>query len=110
MWGTVGHEAHSPYCRSLKPCTVAVHAEANAVAFAAKYGVATVGTTLYTLFAPCQRCAELLVNAGVVRVVTTSSRPSTPESSVGSGVYVLEQVGITLDYAVAEDMLREVAT
>lgn len=50
-------------------CEVAVHAEANAIAFAAKHGVALAGSTLYTTLAPCLRCAQLIINTGVVRVV-----------------------------------------
>lgn len=50
-------------------CIMSVHAEANAIAFAAKHGVALIGSTLYTTLSPCLACAQLLVNAGVVRVV-----------------------------------------
>ena len=45
-----------------------VHAEANAVAFAARHGVSAAGATLYVTHAPCGGCAGLLVNAGVVAV------------------------------------------
>lgn len=50
-------------------CRTAVHAEANAVAFAARHGVALAGSVLFTTLSPCLACAQLLVNAGVVRVV-----------------------------------------
>src|SRR5687767_4618485 len=45
-------------------CTLAVHAEANAVAFAARHGIALDGATLYTTLSPCVPCAQLVVNAG----------------------------------------------
>jgi dCMP deaminase len=46
-------------------CRVAVHAEANAVAFAARYGITLDGATLYTTLSPCIPCAQLIVNAGI---------------------------------------------
>jgi dCMP deaminase len=80
----------------LKPCTTAVHAEANAVAFAAKHGVSTRGSTLYTVFLPCGTCAPLLVNAGVVRVVAATDRGPSPNSLVGRGRELLETAGIEI--------------
>lgn len=50
-------------------CRDATHAEANAVAFAARTGVALEGATLYTTLSPCLACAMLIVNAGIARVV-----------------------------------------
>lgn len=49
-------------------CTTAVHAEANAVAFAARYGVSTNGASLYTTVAPCLACSQLIINAGIIAV------------------------------------------
>lgn len=60
---------HLDSCHSLQPCTNAVHAEANALAFAARYGVATDGAELHTTRIPCMTCAGLIINAGIVRVV-----------------------------------------
>jgi dCMP deaminase len=53
----------------IPPCVDAVHAEVNAIAFAAKHGLATRGATLYTTHSPCNSCAQLIINAGLVRVV-----------------------------------------
>lgn len=60
---------HSPGCAKTSACTAAVHAEANAIAFAAKHGVATGGAHLFTTLAPCLPCSQLIINAGIVRVV-----------------------------------------
>jgi dCMP deaminase len=46
-----------------------VHAEQNAVAQAAKHGVAVNGATLYCTNAPCVTCTKLLINVGIVRIV-----------------------------------------
>lgn len=61
--------AHDENCGETTPCTVSVHAEANAIAFAAKYGVPTNNAVLYTTVAPCLPCAQLVINAGIARVV-----------------------------------------
>lgn len=60
-------KTHSEQC-PLKPCRVAVHAEANVIAFCAKYGLKTNGATLYTTLSPCYVCAQLIINAGITRV------------------------------------------
>jgi len=51
-------------------CERAVHAEANVIITAARHGLSTQGTTLYISGAsPCQRCALLIAQAGITRVV-----------------------------------------
>lgn len=54
-------------------CARAVHGETNAIANAARYGTAVVGGTLYCTATPCYRCAPLVVQAGIVRVVIGAS-------------------------------------
>ena len=49
-------------------CARSVHAEANCIAFAARHGIDTEGATLYSTHLPCLKCAELIVNAGIVGV------------------------------------------
>lgn len=49
-------------------CIIAVHAEVNAIAFAAKHGVSTEGSILYTTDSPCMTCAQLIINAGIKEV------------------------------------------
>lgn len=49
-------------------CIWATHAEANAIAFAARHGVSLLGSTLFTTHSPCIRCAHLIINAGIEEV------------------------------------------
>jgi dCMP deaminase len=63
------HCVHSPDEPSDVGCAYAVHAEANAVAFAARHGVSLDGATLYVTTSPCVPCAQLVINAGIVQVV-----------------------------------------
>lgn len=60
---------HAEDCRAYKPCTNVVHAEANAIAFAAKHGVGIQGAELHTTRVPCLTCAGMIINAGITRVV-----------------------------------------
>ncbi len=46
----------------------ASHAEANAIAQAAKYGISINGSTLYSTLAPCYVCLKLIASAGIVAV------------------------------------------
>ncbi|MFH1398852.1 MAG: cytidine/deoxycytidylate deaminase family protein [Candidatus Woesearchaeota archaeon] len=50
-------------------CVRTTHAEANAIAQAAKYGVSVDGATLYCKMEPCLDCCKLLINAGIKKVV-----------------------------------------
>lgn len=50
-------------------CPLSVHAEANAVAFAARSGVALENSLIYVTTAPCLACAQLIINAGIVEVI-----------------------------------------
>lgn len=51
------------------PCNNTIHAEANAIVFAAKYGMATDNAELYVTHAPCLICARLIINAGIMGVM-----------------------------------------
>jgi len=47
----------------------ASHAEANAIALAAKSGICVDGSTLYCTLSPCFTCSKVIIMAGVKRVV-----------------------------------------
>jgi len=49
------------FCRS-------THAEANAIAQAAKFGISVEGASLYCTLAPCYVCLKLLASAGIKEV------------------------------------------
>ncbi|MDR2179725.1 MAG: cytidine/deoxycytidylate deaminase family protein [Synergistaceae bacterium] len=45
------------------------HAESNAIAQAARMGIATDGAALYCTHEPCSLCTKVILNAGIVKVV-----------------------------------------
>ncbi|MFH1596831.1 MAG: deaminase [Pseudomonadota bacterium] len=102
----------SPYChrRALGIADVdkynycrASHAEANAIAQAARYGVAIKGATLYVTLEPCLVCIKLLATAqieGVYFELGYESRDDRrdafwKEMVQQGGVKVFEQLSIT---------------
>ncbi len=52
-----------------------LHAEMNALLQCAQYGVRSQGATLYCTSYPCSLCAKMLINAGIVRIVTDGDYP-----------------------------------
>ena len=69
-------------------CTLAVHAEANAVYFAARNGVRTEGMTIYCTTEPCVKCAEAIVQSGIVKCVYAQ------DYRVHDGINLLVAAGI----------------
>jgi dCMP deaminase len=74
--GYNGAAQGQPHCDEMcypdgPPCKNAVHAEANAVAFAARYGYATDGAIIVSTDSPCLDCARLVINAGIKGVYYT---------------------------------------
>jgi dCMP deaminase len=49
---------------------ICVHAEINAVLTAARLGIDTSGTILYTQIRPCLSCLKELIQAGVTKVIS----------------------------------------
>ena len=46
-----------------------MHAEQNAIAFAAKNGTSTSGSTLYVTHYPCLNCAKMIIASGIKNVI-----------------------------------------
>jgi dCMP deaminase len=49
-------------------CVRTVHAEANAIAQAARNGVRIEGAAIYVTASPCWSCFKLIANSGIVRI------------------------------------------
>lgn len=52
-----------------------VHAEDNAVLSAARFGISTIGTTLYTQGIPCRECTKSVIQGGIKEVVVHKQWP-----------------------------------
>lgn len=72
--GYNGPASGLPHCthENGEPCQEAVHAEANAIVYAARYGIRLEGTSIYCTHFPCPNCSKLVVNAGITSVFYTT--------------------------------------
>ena len=88
-----------------KHCVRTTHAEANAVAQAAKHGMPIDGAEIYIRMTPCLDCTKLLINAGIAHVICRKRYHADHDS-----VKILEQAGIQLtvlsDEAEAYDQMQ----
>ena len=69
-------------------CRNATHAEANALAFAARQGISTDESDLFVTVSPCETCARLIIAAGIIRVYYSE------EYRKDDGVRLLQQASI----------------
>ena len=68
----VGHEMHKVTNEDGSEsmhCVRTTHAEQNAIAQSARFGIAIEGGTLYCRMTPCYTCAKIIISAGIKRVV-----------------------------------------
>jgi len=68
----IGHEMLETYNdkgEKSQHCIRTSHAEQNALAQAARFGISIDGSTLYCKMEPCYICAKMIINAGIKRVV-----------------------------------------
>ncbi|MEM2869431.1 MAG: dCMP deaminase family protein [Thermoplasmata archaeon] len=82
--GCVRERLGIPSGEKAEVCT-AVHSEQNALLQA---GTRSRGSTLYTIFNPCNTCAKMIANAGIVRVVYIIDYPER------MGLEILRKCGV----------------
>jgi len=78
----------------------AVHAEANAIAQAAKNGIPTVDASIYVTLEPCLSCLKLLISAGIYEVLYETSFNSgenalVRDSFINEGLVTLKQIQLS---------------
>lgn len=93
--GYNGAPASLPHCNEIGAdigadgsCARCVHAEANAIAWAARRGTSLEGAQLYTTHTPCLSCAKLIIACGITEV-HSRERYRLPE-----GVELLTRAGV----------------
>ena len=72
-------------------CTRSLHAETNAIAFAARAGVSVEGCTMYCSMSPCINCAKVIVNSGIKELKYIEDYRDT------SGLELLRKAGIKVE-------------
>lgn len=75
-------------------CSLALHAEENAILYAVKNGANLEGATLYTTLSPCLPCARLIFSAGIKHVYFDKSYAQYKGLGSDEGVDFLNRFGV----------------
>lgn len=75
-------------------CSLALHAEENAILYAVKNGAKLEGATLYTTLSPCLPCARLIFSAGIKHVHFKYSYAEYKGLPFDEGVEFLNRFGV----------------
>lgn len=75
-------------------CSLALHAEQNAILYAAKNNVSMEGTTLYVTLSPCIACARVIFTTGIRKVFYKHSYASFKGLATDEGVDFLRRFGV----------------
>lgn len=78
-------------------CSLALHAEENAILYAVKNGANLEGATLYTTLSPCLPCARLIFSAGVKQVFFLNSYAEYKGLPSDEGVDFLNRFGVSAE-------------
>ncbi len=78
-------------------CSLALHAEENAILFAVKNGAQLEGATLYTTLSPCLSCARLIFSSGVQKVYYQKSYAEYKGLASDEGVDFLNKFGVVTE-------------
>jgi dCMP deaminase len=75
-------------------CSLALHAEENAILYAVKNGSKISGSTLYTTLSPCIACARLILSSGIKIVYFKDSYAEYKGLPSDEGVDFLRRFGV----------------
>lgn len=75
-------------------CSLALHAEQNAIVYATQQGMKLNGATLYVTLSPCLPCARLIFSAGIAKVYYHKSYAQYKGLQFDEGVEFLNKFGI----------------
>ncbi len=75
-------------------CSLALHAEQNAILYAAKNQMSLEGATIYVTLSPCIACAKVLYSLGVRKVYYLNSYAQYKGISTDEGVDFLLKFGV----------------
>ncbi len=79
-------------------CYLALHAEANAILYAAKNKVDLEGCTLYVTLSPCLACARIIYSVGIKHVYFLNSYAAYKGIEVDEGVEFLRKFGVCVEH------------
>ena len=78
-------------------CSLALHAEANAILYAAKNRITLENATLYVTLSPCLACARMIYTTGIRKVIFLNSYKDYKNISADEGVDFLRKFGVEVN-------------
>lgn len=75
-------------------CSLALHAEQNAILYAVKNNTSVEGSTLYVTLSPCLACARIIFSMGISKVIFLYSYASYKGIGTDEGVDFLRKFGV----------------
>jgi dCMP deaminase len=75
-------------------CSLALHAEQNAILYAVKNNTTIDGSTLYVTLSPCIACARVIYTMGIKRVYYKNSYAEYKKIPTDEGVEFLKKFGV----------------
>ena len=78
-------------------CSLAIHAEQNAILYAVKNKTSVEGATLYVTLSPCLACARIIFSMGINRVIYFNSYAEYKGIPSDEGVDFLRTFGIACE-------------
>lgn len=75
-------------------CSLAIHAEQNAILYAVKNKTSVEGATLYVTLSPCLACARIIYSMGIQKVMYFESYAEYKGLSTDEGVDFLNRFGV----------------
>ena len=75
-------------------CSLALHAEQNAILYAVKNNTTIEGATLYVTLSPCISCARVIYTTGIKRVLFKNSYAEYKKIPSDEGVDFLRKFGV----------------
>ena len=82
-------------------CSLALHAEENAILYAVKNGADLEGSTLYLTLSPCLPCARIIFSSGIKRVYYKNSYAEYKGLPSDEGVDFLNKFGVVTSKSLA---------
>ncbi len=89
---------------SRNSCSLALHAEENAILYAVKNGTQIQGSTLYTTLSPCIACARLILSSGIKEVFFKNSYATYKGLANDEGVDFLNKFGVKCQVLLEDQM------
>jgi dCMP deaminase len=75
-------------------CSLALHAEQNAILYASKNGASMEGSTIYVTLSPCISCARIIYSMKIKKVIFLNSYAAYKGLPTDEGVEFLRKFGV----------------